>query len=66
MAESEISRGLHMRVQVEWERAMDHFFEALDKLSAKSTEIEDSDIVSAVRRQIDEETADQYQIWIEG
>jgi hypothetical protein len=66
MAESEISRGLHMRVQVAWENAMDRFFEDLDKLSAGSSEIQDSDVVSAVHRQIDEDTAERYQEWIQG
>ena len=65
MADTNISQGLHMRVQVAWEDAMDFFFERLDELSG-STEIQESDVVSAVHRQIDEETADRYQEWIEG
>jgi hypothetical protein len=62
----EIARDLRMRVQVAWENAMDNFFERLDDIVAGSTEVQDSDMVSAVHRQIDEDTADAYQEWIEG
>jgi hypothetical protein len=56
-------RNLRHRVQVEWEKAMDVFFEGLDKLS-RSTEITDADVIKAVQRQIDDETADAYEEWI--
>jgi hypothetical protein len=65
MAETEESRALRMHVQVAWEDAMDFFFERLDELYG-STEIQESDVVSAVHRQIGEEAADRYQKWIEG
>jgi hypothetical protein len=61
--ETTTERVLRFRVQVEWEKAMDVFFERLDKLS-RSSEITDSDVIKAVRRQIDEDTADAYEDWI--
>ena len=61
--ETVTERVLRFRVQVEWEKAMDVFYEGLDKLS-RSTEITDADVIKAVRRQIDDETADFYEEWI--
>jgi hypothetical protein len=45
---------------------MDFFYERLDDILAGSTELEEADMVSAVSRQIDEDTADAYQKWIDG
>lgn len=66
MAETEAEKALRLRVQVAWENSMDHFFEQLDKIVARSTELQDSDMVAAIHRQIDEDTADSYQEWIDG
>lgn len=66
MAENIISQQLGLQVQVAWENAMDNFFERLDGIVANSAEVQDSDMVSAVHRQIDGDTADAYQKWIEG
>jgi hypothetical protein len=63
-ANDEAVRALRMRVQVAWENAMDNFYERLDDIYAGSTEIEEADVIDAVRQQIDDETADSYEDWI--
>ena len=66
MADTEAAMALRMRVQVAWEQSMDIFYEKLDRLSAGSTEIDDADVIKAVSTQIDDDTADEYQRWIDG
>jgi hypothetical protein len=63
--ETEASRALRMRIQVEWENAMDYFYGRLDRLS-EFTKITDAEMVEAVKNQIDEDTADDYKNWING
>lgn len=62
----EVVHALRMRVQVAWENSMDFFYERMDELIGGSTEIEEADVIDAVRRQIDEDTADSYEKWISG
>jgi hypothetical protein len=44
---------------------MDHFYESVDKM-LRSCEVDEVDVIAAISRQIDPETADCYQEWIEG
>lgn len=63
MAEDEGARLLRMRVQVEWEKAMDRFYEGLDGLYSDG--VTDADLIEAVSDQIDDDTAEGYQNWIQ-
>lgn len=60
-----IQNQLRLRVQVEWENAMDYYFARLDRIWEHSTEVSSEDVVGTVRRKIDDDTADAYQKWIE-
>ena len=65
MADTEESRALRLHIQVLWEMSMDHFYESVDKM-LRSCEVDEVDVIAAISRQIDPETADCYQEWIEG
>jgi hypothetical protein len=58
---ADAQQELRMCVQVAWEKAMDVFYENLDRIPRDN----DDDVLGAVRTQIDEETADAYQEWID-
>lgn len=57
-------RLLRMHVQNAWEKAMDMFYEQVDRINSAEIAITDEDRIAMVRHLIDEETADAYEDWI--
>lgn len=56
---------LSRQVSNAWADSMDHFFEKLDKLQF-ARDWKEEDVIDAVRRNVDSETADAYVDWLSG
>lgn len=57
-------RFLSLYVTNAWEKAMDGFFEQVDRISSVEFEITDEDRIDMVAHLIDHDTADYYKDWI--